>query len=298
MRISVIIPSYNGESKIGNILQALVAQSFKNFEVVVAIDGSKDQTQEIANGCQERLDLKVITQRNRGRAAVRNFGAANATGDLLIFFDDDMTPSPDAVKKHYEFHSQNANIILAGNPIENIEPQKSDIQNYKAWLTKQWTAKYLQDITPLNLDNLFFAAANCSIPRNIFDQLNGFDDRITDGEDYDFAYRALEKKIPVYFDRTNTAVHHDPITCASYLERIRQYRQAHKILNKFHPERRSPTDNSSPFKHWVYRLFAHQFFVHAIDNGSLFMALPIKIRYRLYSIIIHSLTAEYPNIAI
>jgi len=55
--------------------------------------------------------MKVVVQENRGRAAVRNRGALESSGVLLIFFDDDMQPHPDSVQKHVLFHEKYERII-------------------------------------------------------------------------------------------------------------------------------------------------------------------------------------------
>lgn len=296
MKTSVIIPTYNGAHKIPLLLDALLKQTFSDFKIVVVVDGSTDNTLEVLHQYKNKFNsFKIIEQPNGGRAKVKNRGAKEAQGKLLIFFDDDMIPSPDSVKKHYEFHLQNElNFILGANQVEYVDSNKTDIQNYKAWLSKKWITKYEQNITRLNFNNLFFTTANCSVPRKIFEQLNGFDERLTDAEDFNFAYRAMEKNIPVYFDQTNIAIHNDPISCVSYIKRIRQYRQAHQKLNEFYPER-NRTYQPKNFKHQVYRLFAISFFPWMIDHSKLFKIFPLKIRYKLYSIIIQSLAVEYPE---
>jgi len=149
----------------------------------------------------------------------------------------------------------------------------------------------------MTLDNIFFTAANCSIPRKIFEQLNGFDERLTDAEDFDCAYRAIEKNIPVYFDQTNTAIHNDFLTCTSYIKRIRQYQLARKKLYEIRPHMRSANEKKIlSFKHLIYRFFAFKNLPQMIDHSSIFMIFPAKIRYRLYSVIVQSLGVEYPKI--
>ena len=295
LSITVIIPTYNGENKISNILKALTKQTHKDFEVIVAIDGSTDRTQDIVNEFKG-LNLKVLTQSNKGRATIRNFGARNAKGNLFVFFDDDMIPSVDSVKQHYEFHLQNENAILGGDQVENIEAQKTDIQNYKAWLTKKWTSKYTDGITRLTIENLFFTAANCSIPRNVFELLTGFDERLPDVEDFDFACRAIEKNIPVYFDHKNIGIHNDPITCTSYIKRQREYAIGRAKRNKVN-EVEYKKDIIHDLKHILYRPFAFHFWVKLIDSDRI-QFMPKRIRYKLYNVIIHSLSVEYPQIKI
>lgn len=297
MEISVVIPTYNGEKKISRLLDALLKQTFKEFNVVVVIDGSTDRTEEVLQGYQNRFkNLRVLLQQNQGRAGARNHGAALINSGLLIFFDDDVIPQPDSVMDHVQFHQKNYG-ILGGNPVELEESEKTDVQNYRAAISKKWLEKYPSTPVKLSESTLFFAAANCSMGKEIFNSLNGFDERLPDAEDFDLACRALQQGVQVFFHKTNEVVHHDPITLKSYIKRQRQYNLAHKVLSDLHPERKRPP-SSSKLKHFLYWFFASSYLPALIDNYAILKFLPKRMRYLVYSIVIHSLSKEYPNLMI
>ena len=87
MKVSVIVPTYNGANKLGGILNALKKQTYKDFELVVAIDGSTDNSMEVVQGFQDSFNpLKIIQQKNKGRAAIRNFGGQPGNGIFVDFF--------------------------------------------------------------------------------------------------------------------------------------------------------------------------------------------------------------------
>jgi glycosyltransferase involved in cell wall biosynthesis len=89
-RVSVIIPTFNRARDIGRCLDSLFAQTFRDFEVLVCDDGSKDDTGAIVAGYASRLDLKYRWAENfGGPARPRNDGVANARGQLLAFLDSD-----------------------------------------------------------------------------------------------------------------------------------------------------------------------------------------------------------------
>ena|SRR5687768_18307649 len=101
MKISVIIPSYNGAHKIMEVLRALEKQTVMPDEVVVVLDGSTDNTGEMLKSQLFNFkNFKVVWQKNGGRAKVRNFGVKQVNGDLLIFLDDDMRPEPEIGRAH------------------------------------------------------------------------------------------------------------------------------------------------------------------------------------------------------
>ncbi|WP_302298460.1 glycosyltransferase family 2 protein [Butyricimonas virosa] len=93
--ISVIIPAYNVEAFLARCLDSVLGQSFRNFEVVVVDDGSRDRTAEIIRGYQQKDSRVVgIFKENGGVTSARNAGVAKAKGDYLFFLDgDDYIPS-------------------------------------------------------------------------------------------------------------------------------------------------------------------------------------------------------------
>ena len=86
--ISVIIPAFNEEGTIGECLNSIKNQSYKQMEIIVVDDGSSDSTRNIVKGFS---DIKLLTQSHKGPGQARNLGASNAKGEILIFVDADMT---------------------------------------------------------------------------------------------------------------------------------------------------------------------------------------------------------------
>jgi glycosyltransferase involved in cell wall biosynthesis len=92
MKVSVIIPTYNEEKVIKSCLLSLSDQKYKDFEVIVVDDGSKDKTVEIVSQFKtSALKLRILTQKHMGPGVARNLGAKHAKGEILVFVDADMT---------------------------------------------------------------------------------------------------------------------------------------------------------------------------------------------------------------
>ncbi len=87
MKISVIIPAFNESKVIGDCLNSLSKQTFKDFEVIVIDDGSTDATKESVRG----FPVKLLEQAHLGPGVARNKGAQVASGEILVFVDADMT---------------------------------------------------------------------------------------------------------------------------------------------------------------------------------------------------------------
>src|ERR1700692_3371787 len=91
MSVSIIIPTFNGASRIGNCLDALLNQTAgRDAEILVVNDGSTDNT---ADFVARYSDVRLITQSNAGPAAARNRGAQEARGTIILFTDDDCVPT-------------------------------------------------------------------------------------------------------------------------------------------------------------------------------------------------------------
>ncbi|MEJ0054756.1 MAG: hypothetical protein WDN75_03380 [Bacteroidota bacterium] len=155
-------------------------------------------------------------------------------------------------------------------------------------------------ITRLEKENLFYTAANSSLRTETFKALGGFDARLNDAEDFDLAYRALSAKMPVFFDKENEAVHHELITCVSYIRRLREYNEAHGKLRTFYPDRENgPRINKiNPVKKVMYKFFAASLWPGLIDKQFFKKILPRTVRYKFYDLVIESLTSQYPAVKV
>ncbi|MBO5954579.1 MAG: glycosyltransferase family 2 protein [Clostridia bacterium] len=101
--ISIIIPCYNAEKCLSISLNSIREQSYKNLEIIIVNDGSKDNTLEVANSFASIDDrIKVVTQENAGVSVARNNGVAEAKGEFIMFLDaDDNYTTPLAIEKMY-----------------------------------------------------------------------------------------------------------------------------------------------------------------------------------------------------
>jgi len=89
-KFSVVIPTYNRAKPLVKCLESLVAQTFKDFEVLVCDDGSTDNTQEITQQFTDKLFLHYIYSANSGSPArPRNIGIKNAASEWVCFLDSD-----------------------------------------------------------------------------------------------------------------------------------------------------------------------------------------------------------------
>lgn len=85
--VSVIIPTYNRAPMVVEAVESVLAQSFRDFELIVVDDGSSDNTQDLLAPYGDAL--RLLRQENRGVSAARNLGLASSQGAFIAFLDSD-----------------------------------------------------------------------------------------------------------------------------------------------------------------------------------------------------------------
>lgn len=98
--VSIIIPVYNVEKYIDDCIQSVLAQTYKNIEILVVDDGSPDYSIDRIEKYQEKDSrIKIIRQKNMGLSGARNTGIEAASGEWLYFLDSDDFLFADAIEK-------------------------------------------------------------------------------------------------------------------------------------------------------------------------------------------------------
>ena len=114
--ISVVLPTYNVAQYLQQCLESVAAQTYRNYEVIIIIDGATDGSYEIAQEfCKTDSRFSVYWQENAGSGPARNNGLAHCQGELVMFVDPDDWIEPELLEKLYEAQSQNNYDLVASN---------------------------------------------------------------------------------------------------------------------------------------------------------------------------------------
>lgn len=95
IKYSVIIPVYNRPEEVSELLESLLHQSRKNFEVLLIEDGSSVRCDHVAERYQPFLNIRYFFKQNEGPGPARNFGFVSAAGEYFIIFDSDCILPPE-----------------------------------------------------------------------------------------------------------------------------------------------------------------------------------------------------------
>lgn len=180
MKLSIIIPTKNEEKFLPKLLESIKKQTFTDYEIIVSDNGSKDKTKEIATnfGC------KIVKGGLPGRA--RNRGAKVARGALLLFLDSDteLETADFLEKAAAEFEKRKLDI---GVPLMRLKGSELDKLYFDFW--NKLTKLFQFSLTPFGGGWCIF------IKKDLHKKINGFDERITLGEDSDYVQRAVQYKL-------------------------------------------------------------------------------------------------------
>jgi GT2 family glycosyltransferase len=222
--ISVVIPTMNKLEQLRLTLAALLlpdADIDTPWEVVVVDDGSVDGTAEflrdlVAGHRSSSPALHVVAPGvNLGRARARNLGARNASGNWILFLDDDIVIPPGLVGAHYKLLKNNPGCGTIGYAI--TEPSLVDGPHFH-YLDSRGTARLGPGPAPAR----FFVTQNAAVPREEFLSVGGFDEAFSayGFEDMEVAFR-LEDLAGIRFfavpEPVPRHVHHHTLT--EYLEK-------------------------------------------------------------------------------
>jgi len=233
---SVIIPTMNRWVNLQRALEAYLGQTALGeiSEILVSDDGSTDKTpfvvSQIANASP--VPIRYFRQQHRGAGSARNLAIREARGDLLLFTDDDVIPSPTLVEEHSKWHRQNPDpcVAVLGSVPWHPAVHPTPFMN---WLIMGGPMLNLRECSKRReLGFEFFATGNLSLKAKFLREHGTFDEdfRAYGYEDYELGYRLASKGLRLLYNPNAVGYHHKFVSFADVCRRAQQVAEAEKVL--------------------------------------------------------------------
>ena len=187
MKYSLIIPVYNRPEEVDELLQSLVRQTCRDFEVVVVEDGSTIPCDAVVNRYANLLALKYYVKPNEGPGKARNYGAMRSQGEYLLVLDSDCVLPPDYLEAVGRELAASPSDAFGGpdRAHDSFSPVQKAI-NYS--MTSFFTTGGIRG-GRRQMDKKFYPRSfNMGIRAEVYRSLGGFSD-MRFGEDIDFSIR-------------------------------------------------------------------------------------------------------------
>ncbi len=197
-RISVVIPTFQEEKYIAATLSKLVKIK-PSIEIVVVDGGSDDDTVKVA----KRFTDKTYQIRERGISKARNYGAKQASGDIVVFLDADVSPPSNFVEKVLKAFN-NSNVVGATCRIMPAQPRFTEFVFFQFY---NLLIRLCTKFKPHSRGEFL------AVRKKDFLMVNGFDENMPCLEDHDLAHR-LSKQGKFMF-----------ITSLTVYESLRRFRK-------------------------------------------------------------------------
>lgn len=189
MRYSVIIPVYNRPDEVDELLQSLVSQSLKDFEVIVVEDGSSVPCEDVVNKYRDKLDVHYYSKSNSGPGQTRNYGAERSKGEFLLILDSDcILPEGYLQAIEDELHREEADAFGGPDRAHDSFTRVQKAINYA--MTSFFTTGGIRG-GKKKMDKFYPRSFNMGVRAEAYRALGGFSN-MRFGEDIDFSIRIFK----------------------------------------------------------------------------------------------------------
>lgn len=190
LRCTVVVTTWKRPTLLTQTLQSWLGQSYSAFDIVVVCDGEDADVRDIRREFSQVSRIRwVFHAENRGLPAARNTGVHEATGDIVLFSDDDVVADPELISLHMKSHNQTGKYrrIWVGGRI--IEDPRDDLDTYlNRRLQESWSQVLERGIEYLTnsgegsvgdeVERSVWCGLNCSISRREFLGVGGYDEQL------------------------------------------------------------------------------------------------------------------------
>jgi glycosyltransferase involved in cell wall biosynthesis len=185
-RFSIVVPAYNAEATLAETLDAVLAQTFEDWECVIVNDGSTDSTLALASSYASRDSrFRVLTQENQGTGGAYNTGVSNAGGEFIVICSADDILLPEHLEAMSELvdAAPDYEIYTCSGYFWHPDGSKVPVHDAVELVN-------MESVTLADVIRWCFYGVGAVYRHEIFDTVGGYRVGVF-GEDYDFWMRAM-----------------------------------------------------------------------------------------------------------
>lgn len=248
-KYSLIVPVYNRPDEVEELLESLVKQRFRDFELLIVEDGSSVPCEKECEKFSDQLNIRYFFKPNSGPGPSRNYGMERAASDYFIIFDSDCLIPEDYLQHVDDFLSKNY-VDCFGGP-DAAHPSFTTVQKAINFvMTSPLTTGGIRGGGE-QLGKFQPRSFNMGVSRKVWETVGGFG-KIHPGEDPDLTFRIWEAGFQTALIEKAHVFHKRRIDWQKFSKQVYKFGVVRVILNKWHKGTARPT-------YWLPTLFSAGF---------------------------------------
>jgi glycosyltransferase involved in cell wall biosynthesis/SAM-dependent methyltransferase len=259
LRVSAIIPLYNGARHLSEAVASVVKQTRPPDELVVVDDGSTDNGIALLQTVSAPFPIRFVRQKRAGQSVARNRGVTAAAGDLLAFLDQDDTWHADHLQVLCRPFTENATVGWVYGDFDEIDAAGQTVT--LSFLAERAIGHPRRSLEACLGENLMVIPSASVIRRTTFEALGGFDDKLQGYEDDDLYVRAFRRGTPMVFEPKSLTCFRVHPTSSSANGRFAESR-----LHFAKKLRQTVTDDARLNRYYFRDVIAPRFFHESLDD--------------------------------
>lgn len=182
-KVSVIIPNYNYAQYVGEAIESVMNQTYKDIEIVVVNNGSTDDSMEVLEKYSKKI--RLINQENLGQSGSRKTGLEVATGDFIAFLDADDKWNPQKIEKQMLLFTSRVELVYCGINLFSEKSQKvfaTEIPTFRGSCSDSF-------IEYPGVSIVLSGESTSIFTRSLLNKVGGFDPELNSAAGWDFFRR-------------------------------------------------------------------------------------------------------------
>jgi len=230
--ISIVVAIYNRKDELFELLTSLTLQTDRAFEIIIVDDGSLIDLKPTIRNFEESLDIKYFKKDNSGPGLTRNYGAARAANEWLVFVDSDVI-----VEKDYIEHIKNDILTIPCDAFGGADKAHKGFNLMQKAISYSMTSVFTTGGirgSKKAVSKFQPRSFNMGVKKSVFEKVGGFSEmRI--GEDPDLSMTLWENGYTTAFFDDIAVYHKRRVDFGKFSKQVYQFGCARPILNQRHP---------------------------------------------------------------